>query len=193
MNIAPEELYSLGNLDLLTLPKTAFLCSRNYPGQVEHLTYLWALEQRANGSCVVSGFHSLLEQTVFRYLLQGEHQPIVYALGRSIRPNIRLEYEAELAADRLLFLTPFGEEVTTITQETADIRNLLVAELADQFFIPYMTPGGNLERLLLGGSFADKPIFTLDLDENDLLFQHGAAVYQPAGLLGRPLLYSVAS
>jgi len=193
MNIAPEELYTLGSLDLLTLPKTAFLCSRNYPGYVEHLTYVWALEQRINETCVVSGFHSLLEQTVFRYLIQGERQSIVYPLGRSIRPNIRLEYEAELAAGRLLFLTPFEAEVTTVTQETADIRNLLIAELADQFFIPYMTPGGNIERLLLSGALDKKPILTLDLAENEPLFRRGAELYQPAGLLGRPLPYSVAS
>jgi predicted Rossmann fold nucleotide-binding protein DprA/Smf involved in DNA uptake len=193
MNIFPEELYSVGNLDLLNLPKTAFLCSRNYPGYVEHLTYLWALEQRANGHCVVSGFHSLLEQTVFRYLLQGEQQPIVYALGRGIRPSIKLEYEAEIGAGRLLFLTPFEEEVTTVTQETADIRNLLVAELADQFFIPYMTLGGNLERLLESGALDDKPILTLDLAENEALFRRGAELYQPEGLLGRPMPYSVAS
>lgn len=193
MNIAPEELYTEGNLDLLALHKTAFLCSRNYPGHVEHLTYLWALEQRANGNCVVSGFHSLLEQTVFRYFLQGQRHPIIYTLGRGIRPNIRLEYETELGAGRLLFLTPFEDEVTTITQETADIRNLLVAELADQFFIPYMTMGGNLERLLQSGALDDKPIFTLDLAENEALFRRGAELYQPAGLLGRPMSYSVAS
>lgn len=193
MDISPEELYSLGSLDLLTLPKTAFLCSRNYPGHVEHLTYLWALEQRANSHCVVSGFHSLLEQTVFRYLLQGEQQPIVYALGRGIRPNMRLEYEAELAADRLLFLTPFEAEVATVTQETADIRNLLVAELADQFFIPYMTLGGILDRLLQSGALNGKSIFTLDLAENEALFRAGAELYQPKGLLGRPLTCSMSA
>ncbi|SMB94976.1 hypothetical protein SAMN00120144_1836 [Hymenobacter roseosalivarius DSM 11622] len=193
MTIAPEELHTLGNLDLLTRPKTAFLCSRNYPGHVEHLTYLWAMEQRANRHCVLSGFHSLLEQTVLRYLLQGEQQPIVYALGRGIRPNMGLEYELELAADRLLFLTPFEEELTTVTQETADIRNLLVAELADQFFIPYMAAGGNLERLLLGGALDGKPIFTLDLAENETLLRAGAELYRPEGLLGRPTMCSLSA
>ncbi|QIL76204.1 DNA-binding protein [Hymenobacter sp. HDW8] len=193
MNIAPEELHTLGNLDLLTLPKTAFLCSRNYPGYIEHPTCLWAVEQRTNSHCVLSGFHSLLEQTVFRYLLQGEQQPIVYALGRGMRTNMGLEYEAELAADRLLFLTPFEEELTTITQETADIRNLLIAELADQFFIPYMAAGGNLERLFLSGALDGKPIFTLDLAENEPLFRAGAELYQPEGLLGGPTLYSMSA
>ncbi|GAB2458324.1 hypothetical protein GCM10011375_07490 [Hymenobacter qilianensis] len=193
MNIAPEELHTLGNLDLLTLPKTAFFCSRNYPGYIEYPTYMWAVEQRTNGHCVLSGFHSLLEQKVFRYLLQGEQQPIVYALGRGIRPNMKLEYELELAADQLLFLTPFEEELTIITQETADIRNLLIAELADQFFIPYMAAGGNLERLFFSGALDGKPIFTLDLAENEPLFRAGAELYQPEGLLGRPTMYSMSA
>ncbi len=42
---------------------------------------------------------------------------------------------------------------------------MVVAELADQFFIPYMAPGGNLERLFLSGAFDSRPIFTLDLPE----------------------------
>lgn len=117
----------------------------------------------------------------------------MYALGRGMRPNLSLEYEVELAADRLLFLTPFEAELTTITQETADIRNLLIAELADQFFIPYMAAGGNLERLFLSGALNGKPIFTLDLAENEAMFRAGAELYQPEGLLGRPTMYSMSA
>ncbi|MCB2376556.1 hypothetical protein LGH70_03120 [Hymenobacter sp. BT635] len=185
MVIAPEEIRQLGSVELLSQPKTAFFCSRDYPASIEQPTYLWALEQRAQSRCIVSGFHSLLEQVVFRYLLQGRQQPIVYVLGRGIQPNIRMEYGPEIEAGHLLFLTPFEADVKTVTQETADIRNMLVAELADQLFIPYLAPNGNLARLLQSSSAHGKPILTLDIPQNKALLGQGAAVFQPSGMLGR--------
>lgn len=185
MSIAPEELRSLGNLFLLKLHKTAFFCSRQYPPHIERPTYLWALEQRYRRRCVLSGFHSRLEQTVFRYLLQGPKQPIIYVLGRGIQPSVRFEYSPEIDAERLLFLTPFEVSVKTITAETAEIRNLLIADLADEFFIPYLSPGGNLDKLLEHPTAKNKPIYTLDLPENQALLERGALPYRPTGVLGR--------
>ncbi|TGE15938.1 DNA-binding protein [Hymenobacter elongatus] len=186
MSIAPEELRKLGNTALLDLPKTAFFCSRHYPASIEHFTYLWALEQRAQHQCVLSGFHSQLEQTVFRYLLQGPAQPIIYALARGIQPNIRMEYGPEIKAGQLLFITLFEVDTITTSQETVDIRNLLIADLADQFFIPYVAPDGNLARLLQGLSAQSKPVLTLDVPENQALLLQGATLFQPSGILGRP-------
>jgi hypothetical protein len=186
MNIHPEELRTLGNPALLQRPKTAFFCSREYPEAIEKPTYLWALEQRYAGNCVLSGFHSKLEQAVFRYLLQGPEQPIVYALGRGIQTNLRFEYGTEIEAGRLLFITLFESGVRNITAETAEIRNLMVADLADQFFVPYMTASGNIERLLAHPVAQGKPIYTLDLPVNTPLLQRGAIPFRPAGVLGRP-------
>lgn len=184
MPIHPDELYTLGNKALFRLPKTAFFCSRDYPATIERPTFLWAMEQRYRGNCILSGFHSRLEQAVLRYLLQGQWQPVIHALGRGIQPGTRFEYEADITRGRLLFVTPFEPEVHTVTQDTATIRNLLVADLADQFFIPYLAPGGNLDRLLRDDSMRTKPIVTLDLPENQPLLARGAQVFQPAGVLG---------
>ncbi|MCC3156529.1 hypothetical protein LJ737_04725 [Hymenobacter sp. 15J16-1T3B] len=184
MRIHSDELYTLGNKALFKLPKTAFFCSRDYPPAIERLTFLWAMEQRYRGHCVLSGFHSRLEQAVLRYLLQGEWQPVIYALGRGIQPGTRFEYEADIAAGRLLFVTPFEPGVHVVTQDTADIRNLLIADLADQFFVPYLAPGGNLDRLLRTDAVGAKPILTLDLPENQPLLARGARLYRPGGVLG---------
>jgi len=189
MNINPEEIRTLGNTALLKRPKTAFFCSRQYPEAIEKPTYLWALEQRYACNCVLSGFHSKLEQAVFRYLLQGPEQPIVYALGRGIQTNLRFEYGHEIEAGRLLFITLFEQTVRSITAETAEIRNLMVADLADQFFVPYMTAGGNIERLLSNPVSQGKPIYTLDLPMNQPLLQRGALPFRPAGVLGRQAPY----
>lgn len=187
MSIAAEELYTSGNVDLLKQCKTAFFCSRDYPAAIEYPTYLWALEQRYEQSCVLSGFHSKLEQAVFRYLLQGPRQPIIYALGRGIQPNLRMEYGPEIDAGRLLFLTPFEATVRQITAETAEIRNLLIADLADEFFIPYLRPGGNIDQLLTQPAVQGKTIYTLDMPLNQHLLQRGIEPWRPHGVLGHQL------
>lgn len=185
MQIAPEEIRSSGNLALLRQRKTAFFCSREYPAEIERLTYLWALEQRYMQRCIISGFHSRLEQTVFRYLLQGSRQPIVYTLGRGIQANVRLEYGPEIEVGRLLFLSPFESTVRTITPETAEIRNLLIADLADEFFIPYLQPGGNLDQLLAHPIAQGKPVYTLNIALNRPLLKRGIRPWLPMGVLGR--------
>jgi hypothetical protein len=185
MNTAPDELRTLGNTALLQLPKTAFFCSRDYPPAIEQPTYVWALEQRYRGVCVISGFHSRLEQAVFRYLLQGNEQPIIYVLGRGIQASVRLEYGPEIEAGRLLFVTPFESDVRTITQETANIRNLLLADMADRFFIPYVAPDGNIDRLLQTPQARNKPVYTLNIPENSALLARGARPFRPGGMLGR--------
>jgi hypothetical protein len=186
MRIAAEELRTLGNPALLQQCKTAFFCSRNYPASIEYLTYVWALEQRYEQCCVLSGFHSRLEQSVFRYLLQGV-QPIIYALGRGIQHNLRAEYGPEIEANRLLFVSPFESSVRHISEETAEIRNLLIADLADEFFIPYMRRGGNINRLLTQSAMQGKVIYTLDIPLNKHLLQHGAQPWRPLGALGHHL------
>ncbi|RSK50898.1 DNA-binding protein [Hymenobacter rigui] len=179
-----EELRTLGNTALLRIPKTAFFCSREYPHSIERLAYLWAMEQRQLGYCVLSGFHSQLEQSIFRFLRRDVQQPIVYVLGRGIQPSISLEYERDIQMGRLLFVTPFDQEVTTVTQETALIRNLLIADIADRIFLPYVRPGGNLEQLVHSAVARGKPLLTLNLPENRELLRQGARLYYPPGLLG---------
>lgn len=183
MRTSADELRMVGNTALLRLPKTALLCSRQYPVSIERTTYLWAMEQRQLGYCVVSGFNSRMEQSVFRFLRQDVLQPIVYVLGRGIQPTVQFEYERDIQLGRLLFVSPFEPNVSTVTQETSDIRDLLLTDLADRFFIPYVRPGGNLERLLQSEEARNKPIVTLDLPENAALIRRGARIYQPPGLL----------
>ena len=68
---------SCGNIELLKLPKTAFLCSRNIPASAVLKCYDWAIEQRDKGNCVISGFHSKIEKDVFHYLKNissGKHE-----------------------------------------------------------------------------------------------------------------------
>ena len=79
----------LGNTELLKLPKTAFLCSRQVPAGVVLKFYDWAIAQREAGRCIISGFHSQLEKDVLHYLLKGT-QPIILALARGLKKDSNL-------------------------------------------------------------------------------------------------------
>ena len=60
----------IGNIKFLKEYKIAFLCSRKIPASTVLKCYDWAIEQRENGSCIISGFHSQLEKDVLHYLLK---------------------------------------------------------------------------------------------------------------------------
>jgi hypothetical protein len=137
---------SLGNMDLLKLHKTAFLCSREIPASVVLKCYDWAIEQRDKGNCVISGFHSKIEKDVFHYLLAGR-QPVIVALARGMKEKIEPELKAAIDAGRLLIITPFENSVKRVTAETAEKRNRFMFELADEIVIGYACKGGMVERL----------------------------------------------
>lgn len=138
---------SLGNTDLLKLPKTAFLCSRKIPASVVLKCYDWAIEQREKGNCVISGFHSQIEKDVLHYLLKGK-QPIILALARGLKEKLEPEFEKPLEQGRLLIITPFDKSVKRVSSQNAQTRNQLMTDLADQITIGYASPGGQLEKLL---------------------------------------------
>ncbi len=73
-----------GNLELLKLPKTAFLRSNKVPASIMLKCYDWAIQQREQGNCVISGFHSRIEKDVLHYLLK-DKQPIIVALVRGLK------------------------------------------------------------------------------------------------------------
>lgn len=147
----------LGNKDLLKLPKTAFLCSRKVPASVVLKCYDWAIDQREKGNCVISGFHSQIEKDVLHYLLKGK-QPIILALARGLKERLEPAFESALEEKRLLIITPFDKKIKRVSEQTAEIRNRLMVELADKITLGYVSPGGMLEKLLKG---IEKPIIRL--------------------------------
>jgi len=144
----------IGNIELLKLSKTAFLCSRQVPASVVLKCYDWAIEQREKSNCVISGFHSQIEKDVLHYLLKGK-QPIILALPRGLKEKLEPEFVKLLEQGRLLIITPFDKSVKRVSSQNAQTRNQLMINLADQITIGYASPGGLLEELLKG---IEKPI-----------------------------------
>lgn len=136
-----------GNIALLELNKTAFLCSRKVPASIVLKCYDWAIQQRDKGNCVISGFHSQIEKDVLHYLLKGT-QPIIVVLARGLKQKIEPEFLEPIAKGRLLIVTPFEEKVKRVTTETAKVRNQMMMELADNITIGFASEEGMLMQTI---------------------------------------------
>jgi len=137
----------IGNIKLLELTKTAFLCSRKVPASIVLKCYDWAIEQREQGNCVMSGFQSQIEKDVLHYLLKGK-QPIIIALARGLKEKLETELEQAINQGELLIITPFDKEVKRVTEKTAQTRNHLMIDLAANITVGFKRKGGLLEELL---------------------------------------------
>lgn len=146
-----KKLKYFGNKEILKEHKTAFLCSRRYPPDIVLKSYDWAIEQREKGNCVISGFHSQIEKDVLHFLLKGK-QPVIMVLARGMQKRLKRELKQAVKENRLLILSPFKQTVMRPTEKTAMIRNQLMVELADEVFIDYLSPNGNIEKLMSNNS-----------------------------------------
>jgi predicted Rossmann fold nucleotide-binding protein DprA/Smf involved in DNA uptake len=138
---------TLGNTEILKLSKTAFLCSRKISAGAVLKCYDWAIEQRQNGNCVISGFHSALEKDVLHYLLKGS-QSIIIAIARGLTEKIEPEFIKPIDEGRLLIISPFEKEVKRVTEQTALIRNRMMIDIADNVVIGFASADGKLTQLL---------------------------------------------
>lgn len=143
---APAELHSLGNLELLGVPKTALFCSARCPGDAIFRTHDQAAQWRDNGRCVISGFHSPVEKECLRILLRGR-QPIIICPARGLPKRLAPELRVPFESGRLLLITPFPATMKRVTAALATPRNRFVAALADEVWFAHITPGGELEQL----------------------------------------------
>jgi predicted Rossmann fold nucleotide-binding protein DprA/Smf involved in DNA uptake len=137
----------LGNFKLLEEHKTAFICSRKIPAGVVLKSYDWAIAMRNAGQCVISGFHSPIEKDVFYFLTKG-NQPVILVLARGMIREIPPKIEKALGEGRLLIVSPFKDEMIRVSKDSAIIRNRLIIEMADEIFIPNLSSGGSLEKLV---------------------------------------------
>ncbi len=138
-----------GNIKILDLYKTAFLCSQKCPAEIVLKSYDWAKEQRAKGNCIVCGNHSQIEKDVFGILLKGK-QPLILVLARGMKTRWETEIEHAVSENRLLVISPFENEIKRITKETARKRNEKILVISNKIMIGYKSKNGQLEKLLNG-------------------------------------------
>jgi hypothetical protein len=108
---------------------------------------------------VISCFHSRIEKDVFDILIKGT-QPLILVLARGMKKRWPKEIKNAVEQERLLIISPFDETVRHITQETANKRNEIMVDIANEVFLAYASKGGNLYELLKG--IKDKKIKTFE-------------------------------
>jgi c-di-GMP-binding flagellar brake protein YcgR len=136
-----------GELGILKLQKTAFLCSQKCPAEIVLKSFDWAKEQREKENCIICGNHSQIEKDVFEILLKGK-QPLILALARGMKIRWEPEIEKAVNENRLLVISPFEQEIKRVARETAKIRNKKIIEISDKIIVGYKSKNGQLEKLL---------------------------------------------
>jgi predicted Rossmann fold nucleotide-binding protein DprA/Smf involved in DNA uptake len=142
----PARLTMQGQVDLLALPKTALFCSARCPGSAILRAYDQAAHWREAGRCVISGFHSPVEQECLRILLRGT-SPVIICPARSLPKRIPAEWKTPLAEERMLILSMFPSGESRITSALANRRNEFVAALADDVWFAHIDDGGRVKEL----------------------------------------------
>lgn len=134
----------LGNHELLSFPKTAFLASSTIPPNMVLKCYDWATQMAKEGKCVVSGFSSHLEREVLHFLAKGK-QPIILVLARQMYKQIPAELQPLLDANRLLIISV--SKAVRQSRVTAHARNKYICEIADQILFVGVTEKSSLYSL----------------------------------------------
>lgn len=70
------------------------------------------------------------------------------ALARGLKKKIEPELVKPIDEGRLLIISPFENSVKRASEQTAQIRNKFMIDLADQVTVGYISAGGKLEALL---------------------------------------------
>jgi predicted Rossmann fold nucleotide-binding protein DprA/Smf involved in DNA uptake len=141
------EITGVGNQALLALPMTAFFASRQCSGAAIRAAMNWALQQAQQKSVVISGFHSPLEQSVLKVLIQAR-SPVVAVLARPVKGAKLLAAWTEPVAQGHLAVMSAATTASRLTGEVVTVRNHLVAQLATDIVVAYASPGGVLAGLL---------------------------------------------
>ena len=141
-----------GNQDLLKLSKTAFLCSQRCPAAVVLRSYDWAKAQREAGHCIACGNHSPIEKDVFQILLRGS-QPLILVLARGLKTRWEPDIVQAVHHNRLLVASPFDPSTKRVTRNTAQRRNEALISLSSRITVGYVTPRGQLDKLLTGRNY----------------------------------------
>lgn len=137
-----------GNIDILAIAdKVGYLCSRKYTAKTVVHSYDWAIAQKAAQRCVVSGFHSPIEQDILTFLLNG-NQPIVAVLARRLYKQMPPKWTQAIEAGRLLVVSPFDTPPIRPTQHTAYQRNVWILQHTSSLAVGYASAQGQLASLL---------------------------------------------
>ena len=127
-------LRGMGNPGLWSDKKLGVLCSRNAP----------RVESIPDAEVYFGGFHSPMEKEVLVRLLELK-KPIVYCPAWGLDSRLSPEMIDALNGNRMLILEMHNVDGDLAAAEE---RNRFVIKKADDLWVPYVSPGGMLSRLI---------------------------------------------
>ena len=141
------EIRHIGNMELLSLPKTAYLSSMTKDSQVVEASKSWVENDQFRDRCVISGFQSLPEKIVLDSLLKS-NKKIIMVLAQKMFSTCPNKYKKAIEEGRMLIISPFRDSDTVITKEAAKRRNQYVMDHSSNMVLGTVTKSGMIDSLL---------------------------------------------
>lgn len=153
----------------------AFLISRRATPRAVVAAYDAARALRDAGVAVAGGFDAPVEKDCLTFLLRGAAPLLVMPARPLERFAPPKAWAAAIATGRLRLESPFDPKEHGTPAANARRRNVALGQRAAAALIAYAHPGGGVERMALALlTRGDKPVYTLDLPENEMLISAGA-------------------
>ena len=163
-----QQVWAIGNRNILEQPLLGFFCSTKCPGEVILRTYDLAIALREAGVPLIGGFHTPMEKECLALLLRGT-QPMVICPARSIaQMRLPAAWQQAVAAERLLLLSPFAAKHRRPTVELTAQRNRFVAALSAHILVAHAAAQSKTAALCLELLRQGKQVFALAHPANDL-------------------------
>ncbi len=171
---APEDLACLGALNLLEGRCLGFLCSARCSGDAILAAYEVSKKLSPVEGAVVGGFHSPMEKQFLDILLVRKVPAVICVPRPLVGMRIPPVWKTAMQEGRLLLLSPVLSGNRRFSRSMAEMRNAIVAAIADPLFVPYAAPGGSVEKLLTVCAGWGKRILTVRCNDQAVLRAVGA-------------------
>ncbi|MFC1856866.1 DNA-processing protein DprA [Thermodesulfobacteriota bacterium] len=175
---APATIYASGDMGILQYPKIGLICSIRCSGSIIIRTFDAIRDLRDMHVAMIGGFHSPMERDCLDLWLNGT-QPVIFCPAKSLH-NLPMGKTARkaLAINRLLILTPFGNDVRRTTSRQAIFRNDMVAALSDVLFVPHASNNGKTWTTVHKAFQRNQRILSFEDEANKNLIEFGAKSFQ---------------
>jgi hypothetical protein len=138
----------MGAAGLLQGPLTEFFASRQCPGAAVLAATGWALHQARERRAVVGGFHSPLERSVLRLLMEAGGSAVVVLARPVSGASLDSAWHGAIDAGRMAVVSR-TVRLQRLAEQAANDRNDIAARLAGRIIVGHASPGGTLARLCI--------------------------------------------
>ena len=166
---APTDFSVIGEGDHLYRRCLGFLCSARCSGDAILAAYEVSKKLDPAFEAVLGGFHSPLEKQFLEILLV-RHVPVIVCVPRPLKGmRVPTPWRVPIEEGRLVVMSPVLSGNRRFSRSDAEMRNAIVAAVANPLFIPFAFPGGSIERLLSTCAAWGKTILTVECNDQPVL------------------------